>query len=139
MTATGKAAQIASALFDHALLLATTGPSLPVSVPEPGKDFVVPASGKYLALSFFPNVQKWQGISGGSMDQGLLQISVIWPKREGVIKPLDVAQLIKDHFTKDTVLYNGSTKVKVSNDPWNSAPMTEDISVMVPVTIPWTA
>lgn len=143
MTAIGKPAQVMDALFAHTALLETTGPMLPISFPEAknadGTAFAPPANGKYLRVSIFPNLPKWEGLANGLMDQGLLQISVVWPKLEGLIAPANVVGQIKDHFDKQTVLVSGSTRVKVSNEPWHSPPLTEATDIAIPVTIPWTA
>jgi hypothetical protein len=141
---TGKPAQIMDALFARALLMATQGPTLPVSLPEQfdpatQKGFEPPADGKYLTVQFFPNVPAWQGLASGRIDQGLLQVTVIWPKNEGVIKPAEKAQAVIDHFAKSTELFSGATKVTISGEPWASAPLPETHAVSIPVTIPWRA
>jgi len=138
MTATGKASQVMDALFAHAALLATTAPSLPVSFPE-APNFTPPTDGKYLRVSFFGNVPRWDALSVGVMDQGLLQISVVWPKNQGLIGVANAAAQVAAHFAKNTTLVSGATHVKVNNDPWVASPLTEENNVALPVTVPWTA
>lgn len=139
MTATTKASQVMAALFARAALLETSGPNLRVSFPEAKPPFTPPANGKYLRVTIFPNVPKWQGCTDGIMDQGLLQVSVVWPKEQGIIEPTNVVGQVKQHFAKGTTLISGSTKVKIGSEPWHSSNMVEDISSVIHVTIPWTA
>lgn len=128
--------EVMRALFDQVALLKTTGPQLPVAFPE-GKTFEPPEDGKYLRVSFFPNVPRWNAMAVGKMDQGLLQISVIWPKKQGEIKPARVASQVMELFPKGRTFFYGATKVKIVSDPWRATAVTEDISVAIPVTIPW--
>lgn len=136
MSATGKAARIYDALVAK---VATLGGGLPVSYPEATPTFAPPANGKYLAVSYFPNRPAWEGVSAGRIDQGLLQISVVWPKNAGLVAPLDIAETIIAHFALGTVMVSGTVKVKVSRQPWAAAPLSEADKVMVPVSIPWSA
>jgi hypothetical protein len=139
MTATGKEAQIAEALFARVATLVTGSPTLPVSYPEPAATFAPPADGKYLDVSYFPNKPQWEGITSGAMDQGLLQITVVWPKNLGVIAPLQVAATVMAHFPKALSLSNGTTRVKISAEPWAGAPIPADSENRTAITIPWTA
>jgi len=133
----GEAAQIIDALLARAAQMASSGPSLPVSFPEVG--FTPPTSGKYLKVDFFANRPAWEGLSSGKLAQGLLQVTVIWPRGQGVVTPNQIAQQVIDYFSKGTILRSGSAKVTVSREPWAATPITEDAQLSVPVTIPWTA
>lgn len=137
MTVTGKAAQTLDALMTRLGTLITGSPTLPVSYPE--VDFTPPADGKYLAAAFFPNRPAWEGLSSGKLDQGILQISVVWPKDVGLIAPLQIAELVKAHFAKRLALISGTTKVTITREPWAAQPLIEDRQVRVPVTISWSA
>lgn len=134
-----KIAQIMEALFARASDLSTQAPALPIAWPEPATTFTPPSDGKYLRVEFFPNRPKWQGLAGGKMDHGLLQITVVWPKNQGEIAPVEAAGQVAAHFPKNLQLHNGSTKVKISSEPWISAALREDREVCVPVTILWSA
>lgn len=130
-------ADIADALLTRCGLMETTGPTLPVALPD--ITFDVPVDGKYLVVSDFPNRPQWEGVSEGRIDQGLLQVVVVWPRLEGVIKPKEVADDVIAFFAKGTVMTLGTAKVRASREPWQSPPLIDDSEVRVPVTIPWTA
>jgi hypothetical protein len=135
---------IVLALFDRAALMATTGPTLPVAFPEhfdPATDaiFAPPADGKYLEVFHLPNRPGWEGLASGRLDQGLLQINVVWPKNKGIVAPYAVAAQVMTHFAKGTILTSGAARVKVSAEPWTNQPDPEDSETRIPVLIPWTA
>lgn len=139
MSVTGKPAQIMDALFARVALLETTGPTMPIAWPEPDEPFVPPADGKYLRVSFFPNRPAWEGISSGKLDQGLLQIDVVWPKNLGLIAPAQVAAQVETHFAKSSAYVSGTTKVTITREPWTAQPISEADKVSLPITISWAA
>lgn len=110
-------------------------PTLPVAYP--GLVFTPPADGKYLRAEIFYNAPRWQGTTSGRMDQGLLQITVVWPKGLATIQAIKVADAVKAHFAKGTELFSNGRKVTVSEEPWTATPIIEDSRTLVPVTIPW--
>jgi hypothetical protein len=136
---TGKPAQIMDALFAHAALLSTVGPSLPVSMPEPGVTFDPPADGKYLVVAFLPNRPLWEGLRAGKLDQGLLQISTVWPKNQGLIAPAQVAAQVEAHFAKNLRLVSGATSVRINAQPYTGQPLPDGNRVSLPTTISWVA
>ena len=132
-------ADIMLALFARVGTLVTGSPTLPVSLPEPTKTFVPPADGKYLEVSFHANRPAWEGIAEGRLDQGLLQVTVVWPKNKGVIAPARIADVIIAHFPLAHVMSQGTAKVKVTRQPWMASPLIDPSELRVPVTIPWSA
>ncbi len=140
MTATGKPAQIFEALMTRVGTLVTGSPTLPVAYPDVGFDPAVSApDGKYLEVAYFPNAHRWVGLSGGALRQGLLQITVVWPRGKGHVLPLQIVNAIKTHFAAGTVMVSGTTKVKVTEEPVDAAPLIEDHDTRIPITISWTA
>lgn len=140
MSATGKAAQVADALLARADNLAVGSPALPIAMPDVGFDPATDATdGKYLEVDLLPNQPAWRGLNGGSIDQGLLQITVVWPKGEGLIPALQAAQEVKDHFPAALSLVSGSTRVKIQDDPTHTVLLDEPNETRIPVTIRWTA
>ena len=141
MTATGKPAQIATALFERVKTLDTT---LRIEWPEslhatnPDTEATDETVG-HLEVAIFYNRPAWQGVSAGALDQGLLQITVVWPKDRGLIKPMEVVGTVLEHFPTGHPMFSGTTKVRVSGAPWASSPISETNEVRIPVTIPWTA
>lgn len=136
--ATGKPAQALDALLARAATLSVGSPALPISMPEVAFDPQT-TDGKYLEVSVFPNRPRWEGVTSGRLDQGLLQVTVVWPKGQGVIAANEAAAEVMAHFPKGLQMVSGSTCVKVTQEPWAAAPLIADHELRVPVTIPWTA
>lgn len=132
-------ADIVRALFARVETLVTGSPSLPFVLPEPTRTFVPPADGKYLEVAFHSNRPAWEGLSEGRLDQGLLQVTVIWPKNKGVLAPVRIADEIIAHFPLAHEMFHGSAKVKVTRQPWMASPLVDPSEVRIPVTIPWAA
>lgn len=127
-------ADIAAALLARCSTLAVGSPALLISYPDVA--FSPPAAGKYLDVAIFYNRPAWEGLSEGRQDQGLLQITVVWPKGQGVIKPLQIAASVMAHFPKGLRLDGG---VKISAEPYAASPLLDDAETRVPITISWTA
>ena len=136
---TDKPAQIAKALLDHVATLVIGDPPLPIAMPEHADGFKPPADGKYLEVRYFPNATAWEGLAAGALDQGLLQITVVWPKNEGVITPNQIAGQVMAHMPKNRVLFEGPTKVKINREPRAAAPISDDTEVRIPVIFSWVA
>lgn len=130
-------AEIAEALLARCATLSVGSPALPVSYPD--VPFAPPADGKYLAVSYFTNRPAWEGLAAGRMDQGLLQVSVVWPRHLGVVKPSQAVAEVMAHFAKGTVLSSGNTKVTIDRQPWPASPLIEADKTTIPVTIQWNA
>lgn len=140
MTVSGKAAQIPDALLARVLTLSIGSPPLPISLPDMGFDPAADApDGKYLEVAYFPNRPAWQGISSGVVDQGFLQINVVWKPGAGIIAPMEAVAQVKAHFAKGTELISGSTKVKLTVEPWESGPIIAPDKTLTQITIPWKA
>lgn len=135
--ATGEAAQIIDALLGHCVSLSVGSPALPIAYPE--ISFTAPADGKYLQVDFFANRPAWEGLTSGKLAQGLLQITVIWPRGAGIVGPNQAAQEVMAHFAKGLNLFDGDTKVTINQEPWATSPITDGTMVRVPITIPWVA
>jgi hypothetical protein len=144
MSITGRPALIFDALLTRALLMESAGPILPVSAPEPATPFVPPVSPAgealpYLEVTPFLNDDLWQGLASGRISQGLMQVTVVWPKNQGSIRPAQAAGAVEAFFAFNTAMTSGSVTVRVSRNPWSASPITGEIDVRIPVTIPWTA
>jgi hypothetical protein len=140
MTAVGKAAQIPDALLARVASLSVGSPALPIAMPDVPFDPTVSATdGKYLEVAYLANRPAWEGVGNGVVDQGLLQITVVYPSGHGVIAPNEAAEEVKAHFTKGLPLVSGTTRVKITAAPWAAAPLIDPSETRVPVTIPWAA
>ena len=127
-------ALIASGLLSRAATLSVGSPALPISYPDVA--FTPPADGKYLEVSIFYNRPAWEGLAAGRMDQGLLQVTVVGPKGQGIPALMRLASDVIDHFPKGLSLTGG---VKISRQPYAASPLLDDADTRVPVTIGWTA
>lgn len=134
------AADIAEALLAKVATLTVGSPALPIAYPEIDFDPETEShDGKYLDVRDFTNRPAWEGLTAGKLDQGILQITVVWPRSLGVIAPKAAADEVMAHFAKGTIMVHGSAKVKVSSEPWQAAPLSDDADLRVPISIPWTA
>jgi hypothetical protein len=130
-------AVVAGLLLARCALMETEGPTLPVAMPDVA--FTPPADGRYLRVDIFTNQPAWEGLASGKIDQGLLQITVVWPKGKGIIKSRRAAAQVMTHFPKGLKLFGPATRVSINREPWAASPLLDDSETMTPITIPWTA
>lgn len=130
-------AVVASLLLARCAPMETEGPTLPVAMPD--VSFNPPSDGRYLRVDLFSNAPFWEGLTSGRIDQGLLQISIVWPKGQGIIAPRRAAKAVMDHFPKGLRLFGPATRVTVNREPWAASPIMDDSETLTPITIPWTA
>lgn len=135
-------AVVAQLILEHSESMAIDWPALPIAYPD--VNFTPPvrpdgSAGPYLRLDLFNNAPFWEGLSSGRIDQGLLQVTVVWPRAEGRIKPAEVAALVMEHWKKLTILSGSGTRVKINREPWVSSPILSEHQTETPVTIPWNA
>lgn len=132
----GQEAEITDALYARALLMKTTGPTLPVSVPNPVAAFVKP-QGPYLEARVLLNRPRYEGLSAGRLPQGMLMINVVEPKGRGEIEPAVIGRKVLDHFAKGSRLTVGATTVVVDKEPWMAAGIAGDVETRYPITVYW--
>lgn len=135
---TTKPAAIYDALATFLGLIETGSPTLPISFPEPEETFVPPADGRYLDASHFGNAPAWSGLDRSKLDQGIFLVTVVWPKNDGLIRPLSMAGTVEAHFASAPPLVSNGFRVK-TGVPFVAAPIVEADKVRIPVTVPWTA
>lgn len=128
-------AETASLLLSRAEDMVIDG--LPVAMPD--ASFTPPSDGRYLRVSLFHNAPVWEGLASGRMDQGLLQITVVWPRGRGAVAARLIAQRIIGEFPKGLTLRAQGVRVRISGQPWAGSPILDDAATLVPVTIPWMA
>jgi hypothetical protein len=134
-----KAALIPDALLIRVATMTIGSPPLPIAMPEQATTFAPPTDGKYLEVRYFTNQAAWEGLSTGVLDQGLLQVTVVWPKNKGLIAPLEAAGLVAAHMPKGLLLFHAGAKIKINREPRIAAPLIEDTEVRVPVVFSWVA
>jgi hypothetical protein len=130
-------AVVAALLLARCATLSVGAPALPVSMPDVA--FTPPSNGKYLRVSLFNNAPAWEGMTTGRMDQGLLQVTVVWPKGQGIIKAREIATDVIAHFPKGLKLANAGAQVRINREPWAGSPIIDDSASLVAITIPWVA
>jgi hypothetical protein len=126
--------EIADALLKRCEDLEVGTPSLPVAMPD--VSFTPPQDGKYLSVTFRPNAPRWEGVNQGRIDQGLLQIDVVWPKDAGVLAPMRIADAVMARFPKGLRLAPG---IKITAAPYVMQPLLEGNRTICPITISWVA
>lgn len=148
MAASGVEAQIYSALMDAVVALAQ---SLKVALASPNVAFTPPiavADGQgfkkgdrlpYLVASYMPNTADVFGYEYDSdVDyQGMLQVSVFWPARAGIVKPLQVAAQIVAAFKPGTKIDASGLRIRIDQQPTVAPALTESDLVQIPVTVRW--
>lgn len=128
---------VAQLLLTRCEALNVGTPRLPVAMPD--LTFTPPTDRRYLRIDLFDNQPAWQGLASGRIDQGLLQIMIVWPKGKGVIAHRRAAKQVMEHFAKGTRLFGPATRVTVNREPVLASPIMGDVSTETPVTIFWTA
>lgn len=130
-------AVVATLLLGRCSTLSVGMPKLPVAMPE--MTFTPPADGRYLRIDPFTNRPFWEGLSSGRIDQGLLQITVVWPRLKGLIAPNRAVAEVLAHFPKGLRLRGSGVTVKINREPWAASPITEPDKSSTPVTVSWVA
>lgn len=141
MTIANKGVLIQAALFDYVTSLAE-GLGLPVAWPEviytpeagPGGQFK-----PFMRVELFSNRPAWEGLAAGRLDQGILQLTLVWPPGAGIVQPTSVAGQVLANFPQGMRLDAQDVRVKVTSAPWIASPITETDRASYPITINWTA
>lgn len=119
--------------------VASLGLGLPVAWPN--VDYTPPADGKYIAATFLPNGAGRVAITSGTAHRriGLLQLTVYWPRGEGMFKPMEQAAAVADSFATDQKIVSGGTTIRITKAPDIAGPIIEEHAAQVPVTVSWEA
>lgn len=132
-------AAVAAALLSRCEALEVGSPALPIAYPDVAFDPAVDApDGRYLTVDLFNNAPFWEGLTSGRIDQGLMQVTVVWPKGEGLAARRAAAAVIA-HFPKNLTLPGSGVLVKINRETWQASPILDDDSTSIPVTISWVA
>jgi hypothetical protein len=105
----------------------------------PDVSFAPPADGKYLRVNYFTNTPRWQGLSRGSVNQGLVQIDVVWPKGQGVVAHRRIVSQVAAAFPKGLRLFAPGVRVTINREPWAASPISEASQTLTPITVSWVA
>lgn len=141
MTLATKAALIQALLFDYVSGVAA-GLALPVAWPEVTFEPEAGDDGQmkpFLRVDLFTNRPAWEGVAAGRLDQGILQLTVVWPAGAGIVQPTIIAGQILSNFPKAMRLSANDVRVKITAEPWIASPITESDRASYPITITWAA
>lgn len=128
---------VAGLLMGRCEEMTSANPGLPVAYPD--APFTPPTDGRYLRADLFTNAPFWEGLSSGRIDQGLLQITVVWPRNTGALAIREAVADVMAHFPKGLLLVAAAARVRVNREPWPASPIIEDDKTSIPITVSWVA
>jgi hypothetical protein len=126
------------AAVTDALLSHLQDADLDVPVAWPGSDFT-PPDGPYLAVALFPLPVTTATIATHDRHDGIMQVSVFWPRGDGIIGPMELAGSVVARFPRMTRIVRSDRVVRIDRTPSVGAPVQEPGWVQIPVTINWTS
>jgi len=132
-------ASISDLLVNHIDTLGLPA-SPPVDAVKPETPYKPRVGRAYLDMQFAPNetLTPFVGDEDPKHYQGFLQITVVWPRNQGLNLALSIADAIVAHYGKGTVLRGGDgSVVQVIREPWASIPLPDDAWLRIPVSIPY--
>lgn len=136
MAVTGAEAKITDALLWY-IGQQTFAPTLPIAYPNVPFS---PGLGKaYLAAQVMPNMADLTGLAFDSDTnyRGLFQVSVFWPAREGIIKPMQVAAQVAAALKVGTYIERNGVSVRIEEQPTVAPPIQESDWAQIPTTARW--
>lgn len=133
MAASTTEGKIADLLLTHLGTLVLT-PALPVAMPN--VDFK-PSAGTYLEATFLPNstVNMFRGSTDPNMHQGILQVAVVYKAADGVVKPVDIAGQVVNHFPKGLKITGQGITIRIDERPSITSPIRDDDRLRIPVSV----
>lgn len=138
MAAVGTTSQITRALQAHLAAL-TISPAIEVMYFDVKKDkpFVNGVPQPYLEAKVFRAPTETLAVDDDAtaMHVGFFQVDVVYPEGKGSIAPTQIADIVKDHFPRGTVLTDGSTKVRIDLDPYVMSQIKDGPYTRTPVSI----
>ena len=110
------------------------GLNVPIAWPNVEFNSVPP----YVEVHTLPAAVIPVDISTGDMHVGIIQVSVTYPAGSGIITATEKADEVIALFTRNLVITEGTTQIKINRSGWQSPPIQEADEVMIPVSIPYT-
>lgn len=131
--------KILSALINRLLSL-TFSPALPIAMPN----VAFAPEEHYLIADIFMNQTRRITLGDDPQQRrGIFQVTVVWSRGVGLIKPLDVAGAVVEHFSHCLTLWEDDIKITIGGstlqEPSAISPMIEADRLLVPVSIPFFA
>lgn len=126
--------KIEKALVDH---LKTIALSPEPQIVENVEDSYKPTIGEaYLEARYLPAPTNTLAVGEGR-DQynGILQVTVVAPRNEGVEPAMAIADEVIRHFKKHTIIDGDGVRVKINRQPSQASPAGDGAWLRVPVSI----
>ena len=115
----------------------TLSPAHPIAWPN--VDYTPPNGHKFLRINEFPAIANPITLNNGAIEyRGFIQIDVFGPLKVGLNTQKAIAAAVATHFKAGTVLFSGSTKLRISSAVVG-ANLISDPRMMIPVTVNWSA
>ena len=135
--ATHKDAQIDDALFRHMSTMVLPA-EVTGGISYPNINFDADSK-PHIRTSHFTNQDQNIDISfeTDTIRRGIFQASVFWNVGTGLIKPKEVAGLIKDHFALGTRITEATFTIRIDEPPSIGSDIQETNWVQIPVSIPY--
>lgn len=128
-------AKITEALLDHFVALNLPS-SVTGGVEYPNVKFER-KNKPYVRISIFKNEDQniCIGLDERPVKRGIFQASVFWPAYRGIIKPTEVAGIIKDHFDLGVRIITPDFTIRIDEAPSIGSHIQEDKWVQIPVSV----
>lgn len=110
-----------------------------VTVAYPNINFTPPAGLPHIALMVRKNTPTNAHIGGGTepIRQGIFLANVNWPNGHGIIKPTELAAVIRDRFAFGTVIGHDGIEIRIVEEPTVQGDVQGDVYTVIPVVVPW--
>lgn len=127
---------IAQAILDHSQAMSLS-PSIELVLDQ--ETPYEPVIGTpYLAGQLFTNETTTRYVDEGrKVYQGILQVTVVYPRNHGIVDAIDVAGMVIDHFKKGTIIDGDGVRVRITRQPSHASATPDGAWLRVPVSIPY--
>lgn len=134
MTPTTVDAKIVDAITEFAKDMTT---SLEI-VENEGEGYEPRIDNEYLAVKLFINdtVTRYVG-AGRKQYQGILQVTVVYPIKAGILSATEIAGQVAGYFKKGTIIDGDGVRIKINRQPSLATPIPDGAWLRVPVSIPY--
>lgn len=130
-------AKINQTLIDHLRTLPFS-PELPLDAVDQETPYKPTIGQAYVEATILVNETGTLSIGSGKKQfVGIYQITVVSPRSEGTIPATVLADVVVDHFKKDTILDGDGVRVRVNRHPSQATPTSDGSWVRVPVSVPY--
>ena len=127
--------KIITALIDHLKLASISSPDIPIV--ESAETSYKPTIGQeYLSATWLPAPTNTRAVGDGRFQyNGILQVTVVYPRLSDVTLATGIADKVVDHFKKGTIIDGDGVRVKINRQPSQATPAPDGAWLRVPVSI----